>query len=451
MKKKFIVIYILGLFSVDVSSQQKTKYPNVGDTLPDHTFADIENYPKSAVKISDFRGKWLILDFWGYTCSACIASFPKMNKLSHDFKDSIQLIMVGATKNGWGDTKQNEKITKNLYKRLEKTYQLDFTVAFDSVLYLKHDVGPLPHILIIDPNGIIKAKAQHIDSIQLSKFLTGKIPEFERSYSRSEPMGGDSFRKNLPVLTNGKQANGGNDTSFVFRSLLALPNENMPYYNLLDLNRTTTVREIIKSGRLELYQQPLKELYRFAFFGVNYWDVFNQDYYSTISLPIIVEQKDSSNTFKIDTINRYTYSLTLPRERLSKETMMHSLQADLERYFGYNARIEDRKMPVLFAEIADKRKIEKLITRTNGQKFQSSNYEAIYKVRNIEFSIFLRNISAMLHSEIPIIDQTNIKESINIDFKADLFNPDDIKKSLGNYGIKLVEGFKEMKVIVVTN
>jgi thiol-disulfide isomerase/thioredoxin len=49
----------------------------VGSTLPDFDFVDFNERPR---KLSDFRGKHLLIDIWGSWCPPCIADIPDMKK-----------------------------------------------------------------------------------------------------------------------------------------------------------------------------------------------------------------------------------------------------------------------------------------------------------------------------------------------------------------------------------
>ncbi|MGB8190551.1 MAG: redoxin domain-containing protein, partial [Chitinophagaceae bacterium] len=79
IKKSIFLLVLIG-GSLDVASQQlKIRELNVGDTLPDLEVKDVINYSKSSIKISEFKDKYLILNFWATWCSPCIVSFPKLD------------------------------------------------------------------------------------------------------------------------------------------------------------------------------------------------------------------------------------------------------------------------------------------------------------------------------------------------------------------------------------
>lgn len=101
--KKMILIVILIISVYKSYSQSKTStitYPEIGKPCPDFVLKDVINYPKKEVRLNDFKGKWLILDFWDRDCTACIESFPKINALQKEFGDKVQFILVGDQDKG---------------------------------------------------------------------------------------------------------------------------------------------------------------------------------------------------------------------------------------------------------------------------------------------------------------------------------------------------------------
>ena len=45
-----------------------------------------------AVKISDFKGKVMLLDFWYLSCYPCLKAIPDLIKLQKEFKDDLVII-----------------------------------------------------------------------------------------------------------------------------------------------------------------------------------------------------------------------------------------------------------------------------------------------------------------------------------------------------------------------
>ena len=74
--------------------------PKVGDLAPDFTVIDAAG---KEVKLSDFRGKLVLLDIWATWCGPCVASMPHNSELAEKFaKDGFVILAVCAS-----DTRAN--------------------------------------------------------------------------------------------------------------------------------------------------------------------------------------------------------------------------------------------------------------------------------------------------------------------------------------------------------
>lgn len=68
----------------------------IGDQVPDFDLRPGRNLPAGIRKLSDLRGKLVILDFWSLGCASCIEAFPHMVELQKEFKDQLQIILVNT-------------------------------------------------------------------------------------------------------------------------------------------------------------------------------------------------------------------------------------------------------------------------------------------------------------------------------------------------------------------
>lgn len=444
MKK---VMLFLTLFLLEVTtlySQNSTliDYPKVGHAIQDHVFNDLDNFPGKKFKLSDFRGKWLIVDFWSRWCGGCIASFPKMNAFHKKFKDKIQLIMVGL---------QPDSLTKDLYYKLKKRDLLEFTVAFDEVSHDKYDINFLPTIFVVNPEGRIVAKTTSINDEQMTALLTGKMPSFKRSFSAHEL---PEYDKNMPLLTTGQSANGGVDTSFLFRSMLCKYNYDLPYSLSNTIVDSGSVA--VKTGKMEVAKYSLADLYRLAYFGNIYWGRGHWQY-GKYCMDLVLDIKDSS-CFIADrkTLQGlYAYSLIVPPSRSSAKFLMEVMQGDLNKYFSFDVSVEDRAMPVFHLVIIDKAKALTLKTKGGSPRFISNNGAGMY-FGFTETNVSLENLLDRLYAFkrggkefLPTINKTGIEYNCDITLNGNIENLASLNKMLGAYGLKIVEGKEIMKTIVV--
>src|SRR5260221_7153547 len=170
----FFTIVVLSLISV-LSWAQKSlpsdsAKPEVGKPLPDFTLNNVTHFKKRKVSSNDFRGKWLFLDFWFTGCTACIHSFRKVNAFHKEFKNDLNWVMVGIN-----DTKHNKGI-QELYEKLRIKQNLEMPVAYDSVLSEKWDVHSMPHIIIVDPSGVVRyiTGGRNITAEKIRYLVNGK-------------------------------------------------------------------------------------------------------------------------------------------------------------------------------------------------------------------------------------------------------------------------------------
>lgn len=104
------------------------------------------------VKLSDFRGKYVLVDFWSSTCSWCRKETPNFQKTFDAFKDK-NLVILGVSsdfkKEDWLKAVHEDKSYWNQIMMRQK----DIKKIMDSYVI----VG-IPEILLVDPQGILLAK-----------------------------------------------------------------------------------------------------------------------------------------------------------------------------------------------------------------------------------------------------------------------------------------------------
>lgn len=432
--------------------QQKSnshRYPMVGDTILDHRFSDTENFPKGKKQISDFRGSWLIIDFWTYYCGSCIASFPKMDRLQDRFKEQVHLLMIGGyLDRGKEKTRDEYQKTRNIYNRMKNIHDLDFAVAFDSLVIEKYDLGGVPTILLVDPAGIIRAKISSIDETQMAKVLLGEMPLFKRAFSAHEEV---EFNKNLPLLTNGRIANGGVDTSFLYRSLLKLHEDKygVPtrFANLVRENSPP-----LQSGKLEVYGQSLEQLYLLAYFGRSIWTRRDSDFRG-YSRNLVLQIADSTDFMKKNGEKKlYDYSLIVPRTEASKTFFQHAMQKDLKRFFNYSVTIERRKMPAYHLVVIDPEKTFKLKTEGGAPSFTTENKYFGYKIVNFPFEDFMAIFNNVIPSDgryYPLTNKTGLNFNVDISINANMGDINEVNEELTVYGLQLKKGTQDMMTLVL--
>lgn len=95
-------------------------------------------------KKPDTSNKFILIDFWATWCGPCKQAIPEMNKYSKLFKD--RLVVIGISDE-----------SKRTIKKM-KSPVMEYFSAYDtkSRLYKKYKIKGIPHVVLIDPKGVVK-------------------------------------------------------------------------------------------------------------------------------------------------------------------------------------------------------------------------------------------------------------------------------------------------------
>ena len=114
-----------------------------GAEAPDFTLNDLNGQPLS---LSSLRGKYVVLDFWGSWCGACIQEIPDMKKYYEQHKDKMQIVGV--------DCHDKEKDWKAAVEKHEIPW-LHVRSTDDSDVSLLYAIQAYPTKIVVDPEGKI--------------------------------------------------------------------------------------------------------------------------------------------------------------------------------------------------------------------------------------------------------------------------------------------------------
>src|SRR5690606_8067987 len=72
----------------------------IGHTIPDWLWnlpLPVVNHSQKALKLRDYMGKSMIIDFWSTWCGSCLAGFPVMASLQAEFQDELAVLLVNTS------------------------------------------------------------------------------------------------------------------------------------------------------------------------------------------------------------------------------------------------------------------------------------------------------------------------------------------------------------------
>lgn len=117
----------------------------VGDMMVD---GDLYDANDSLRHISEFKGKFILLDFWSSGCGPCVESIPEMEKVMDLYKDKMTVISISEDpKARWKEYIKTKGMGGNQWNELRKGR---------IGLALNYQVRGIPHYVLIAPDGKIQ-------------------------------------------------------------------------------------------------------------------------------------------------------------------------------------------------------------------------------------------------------------------------------------------------------
>ena len=99
-----------------------------------------------AIYLQDYKGKWILLNYWATWCKACVEEIPELNRLYQQHQDQLVIFAVNFD----ASEEDNKFLQKHpiLYPQLIKDPKKLFSFT---------SVNVLPATIIISPQGEVVA------------------------------------------------------------------------------------------------------------------------------------------------------------------------------------------------------------------------------------------------------------------------------------------------------
>ena len=152
VKIKINLIWLLFLMALPALSHAESPdfgrmgviSPKISKPAPDFIAKNIKG---ETVKLSDFKGKVILLNFWATWCGPCKVEMPSLETLHQRFKSkNFSLLAIS-----------NDMFGAQIVKPFIKANNLTFPVLLDQQLQASNKFGvvSLPTTFMIDPEGNI--------------------------------------------------------------------------------------------------------------------------------------------------------------------------------------------------------------------------------------------------------------------------------------------------------
>ncbi|MEN2766143.1 thiol-disulfide oxidoreductase ResA [Ornithinibacillus xuwenensis] len=145
------VILVLLLIAVGYAlitniTKDKTIY-DIGDQAPDFQLTQVNNNNElETVRLSDYRGKGVMLNFWGTWCEPCEAEMPYMQELYPKYQEKgVEIIAVSLD------------ATEFVIDKFIDKHDLTFPIPHDTkdLVRDQYKIGPIPSTFFINSEGEI--------------------------------------------------------------------------------------------------------------------------------------------------------------------------------------------------------------------------------------------------------------------------------------------------------
>jgi len=141
----FCSTLILPLLAVLCACYSGSRPPRIGSQAPDFTVQDSDH----SVKLSDYRGQIVVLNFWATWCPPCVEEMPSLVEMQRRMKSKgITVLAVSVD------------VDQAAYNQFLKDHNINLTTVRDAGQKSNTLYGTFkfPETYIIDRNGVMRRK-----------------------------------------------------------------------------------------------------------------------------------------------------------------------------------------------------------------------------------------------------------------------------------------------------
>lgn len=155
--KKLSVIFAIVLLATGISMAQETKVGlNIGDKAPELIGKSVND---KTLKLSDTKGKLVLLDFWAAWCPPCRKENPNVVRAYNKYKDknftngngfTVFSVSLDRTADAWKKAIADD--------HLDWPYHISDLKYWNSKYAAIYGIRSIPSNFLLDENGVILAK-----------------------------------------------------------------------------------------------------------------------------------------------------------------------------------------------------------------------------------------------------------------------------------------------------
>jgi len=121
----------------------------VGEPAPDFSF---ETVTGEKYRLSDFRGRYVLLDFWGSWCGPCVQEIPKLVEVYDMFSDK-GFVMIGISNDAAASNWDSQKLID--YAEEKGMQWLQVLDDPETTIHKLYNIKFWPNMFLIDMDGVV--------------------------------------------------------------------------------------------------------------------------------------------------------------------------------------------------------------------------------------------------------------------------------------------------------
>jgi len=412
---------------------------NIGDTIPEVLWnlplqmVKIGQEGSTATKLSDYKGKLIILDFWATWCGPCVGSIPKLDSLQHA-EPKAQLISI---------TYQKVKDVEALYQKVFRSKKRSFPrseVVNDTVFHQTFPHQTLPHyVWILDNKVLTITDGKDVTLSNIKKALQKhNLAVKQKKDDLAIP-----YDKAKPLLFRG---NGDSHTDFpIYHSLFTgyIPGLPRSGYDIIRQPENNSIKVVFRNvsvdwfyrlayGNGKRFINPSRIEYKVANINELRWNNNKAITYD--------EWKRQNHTFCYELILPYTL----------EKHLYEFMKQDFDRFIRpYEAKLVSMKRSCYILKHIGN--MDRLKSAGGKPAVKIDRYSCTLK------NVFLNRLVEQLdnfyfqNSTKPILNETDYHERVDLNFEADLTNIDALNAALKPYGIQFVEEDRNIETLLISD
>ncbi len=378
------IITVLLLFATTTSfGQIKT-----GEKAPHYVFNDVLNGDNKPFDIST-QGKPLILEFWATWCVPCIPAMKELEIYQNKFGNQLEILTISTDKRS------------NLLRYIHNT-NTSLKIVHDSIHVDVFNYRTVPHTILIDKNGIIKA-------ITTPNQLTDKIIEDFVAGKEIEIIKKQDISTNLGLFKEYK---------------------NQFYqYTLRDENKELDWKNEIKRNQ---NNEPIS----LEFNNVSIYRLLTDIYELTTAARLDVNK---------DSISKNKYCFKLEQSADYSKNILDNAKDILNENSGFKARLIEKTLDSLYTlQVIDSTMLPNTSLNTKFSREGGGNYFKGIKISSKDLIMYLEDVTYL-----PVKDKTGINFVFDMELNWSLENPKTLNEELKKYGLKLKKSNVPEKIVLL--